>query len=247
MYSFLKSPTKQLPPILHQHPACIWASQRGAAVGAANDPGCQAKTAEAPEMFLRFPRPVALHGIPVLDVQFHLLYHRKLDEDLLIDEEAQKYIANGDNVDLQDCKVTKFYADAKAFFIAACKYLKKKLPFQYFLKRFPCPLPLGASGEDFLLELATFQATDITACKKEYPGETWKAAGELNDENGTVLLKFLPSFMLCVGQFSETGLHKWMPFVIFRKTWHSDADISDLGFVCFYAFIFEWKKSKPVG
>ena len=178
-------------------------------------------------------------------------------------------IANGDKVDLQDCKVTEFYADAKAFFIAACKYLKKKLPFQdevlthaeitytalqlgsrssslhYFLKRFPCPLPSGASGEDLLLEFATFQPTDITACKEERPDETWKAIGELNAENGTVLLKFLPSFMLSVGRFSETGLHKWMPFVIFRKTWHSDVDISELGF--FYAFIFEWKKSKPVG
>ena len=67
--------------------------------------------------------------MPVLDVQFHLPYHRKLDKDLLIGEEAQKYIPKWDKVDLQDCKVTEFYADAKAFSIAACKYLKKKLPF----------------------------------------------------------------------------------------------------------------------
>ena len=81
-------------------------------------------------LFLRFLRPVAPHGIPVLDVQFHLQYHHKLDEDLLIGEEARKYIASGDEVGLRYCKVTYFYADAKAFFVAACTYLKKKLPFQ---------------------------------------------------------------------------------------------------------------------
>ena len=43
-------------------------------------------------LFLRFLRPVALHDMRVLDVQFHLPYHRKLDKDLLIGEEAQKYI-----------------------------------------------------------------------------------------------------------------------------------------------------------
>ena len=31
------------------------------------------------------------------------------------------------------------------------------------------------------------------------------------------------------------------------KTWHSNADISDLGYFFFNAFIIEWKKSKPVG
>ena len=182
-------------------------------------------------LFLRFLRPVALRGVPIFDVQFHLPYHCKLDEDLLIGKEARKYIANGGKVGLRDCKVTELYADAKAFFIAACTYLKKKLPFEDavlthaeitdtalqldnrsslhdLLKRFPCPLPSGASGEDLLLKFATVQATDVTACKKECSDETRKAIGELNAENGTVLLKFLPSFMLSVGQFSEAGLHK---------------------------------------
>ena len=81
-------------------------------------------------LFLRFLRPVALHGVPVLDVHIHLTYHHKLDEDLLLGEEARKYIASGDKVGLRHCKVTSFYADAKAFVIAACTYLKKKLPFQ---------------------------------------------------------------------------------------------------------------------
>lgn len=81
-------------------------------------------------LFLRFLKPVALHGIPVLEVQFHPSYQHKLDADLLIGHEARKYIANGDKVDLRDCKVTEFYADVKAFFVAACTYLKKKLPFQ---------------------------------------------------------------------------------------------------------------------
>jgi len=192
-------------------------------------------------LFLRFLRPVALHGVPVLDVQFHLPYHHKLDEDLLIGEEARKYIAGGDKVGLRHCKVTDFYADTKAFFVAACTYLKKKLPFQdevlihaeitdtglqldsrssslhYLLKRFPCLLPLGASGEDLLLEFATFQATDITGCKKERLDETWKAIGELNDENGTVLLKFLPSFMLSVLTIPHSSAHCERVFSCVRK------------------------------
>ena len=38
----------------------------------------------------------------------------------------------------------------------------------------------------------------------------------------------------------------WLPHR-YPKTWHSDADISDLGLFIFHAFIFAWKKSKPVG
>ena len=66
------------------------------------------------------------------------------------------------------------------------------------MKRFPRLLRSGASEEDLLLEFATSQATDITACKKERLDETRKATGEMNDENGTCLFKILPSFMLSI-------------------------------------------------
>lgn len=69
---------------------------------------------------------------------------------------------------------------------------------RFFMSRFPCLLPSGASEEDLLLEFATFQATDITACKKERLDETWKAIAEMKDENGAVLLKLLPCFLLSV-------------------------------------------------
>ena len=88
-----------------------------------------------------------------------------------------------------------FFPDVKAFLVASCPYLKKQLPLQdevlihaeitdtalqldstssslrYFMKMSPCLQPSGASG-DLLLEFATFQATDITVCKKERLDET---------------------------------------------------------------------------
>ena len=192
-------------------------------------------------LFLRFLKPVALHGKPVLDVQFHPPYHHKADADLLIGDAARKYIANGDRVGLRDSKVTEFYSDVKAFFIASCTYLKNKLPFKdellihveiadialqldtkpssvrYFLNRFPCLLASGVSEEDILLEFSIFQATDITTCKKKRLDETWKTIAELKDDNGAVLLKHLPRFMLSLLTIPHSSAHCERVFSCVRK------------------------------
>ena len=193
------------------------------------------------QLFLRFLKPVALHGIPILEVQFHPSDHHKQDEDLLIGDAARKYIADRHKVGLKDSKVAKFYSDVKAFFVAACTYLRKKLPFQdellmhaeiadtalqldskvsslrFFMKRYPCLLPKGASEEDLQLEFATYQSADITACKRDRLDETWKAIAELKDENSAVLLKFLPSFMLYILTVPHSSAHCERVFSCVRK------------------------------
>ena len=71
---------------------------------------------------------------------------------------------------------------------------------------------------------------------------------DLNCKFGSVAYRGHPNKLtgLHLWRFKLEILQSWLPRR-YPQTWHSDADISDLGLLFFYAFIFTRKELKPVG
>ena len=79
------------------------------------------------------------------------------------------------------------------------------------------PATIGCLGRRPSTRICNFPGHWYHMMQKERLDETWKAIGELNDENGTVLLKFLPSFMLSVLTIPHSSAHCERVFSCVRK------------------------------
>ena len=94
-------------------------------------------------------------------------YNQKVDKELVIGEEAKRFIEEKEKHHLRDSRLKEFYSNVRQYFAAACDYIKKNLPLndpvlchaevadtdnqvtakasslEFFMKRYPCLLPEG--------------------------------------------------------------------------------------------------------
>ena len=119
-------------------------------------------------ILVRFVKPSAMFGKCVDEVQYSVRYNQKANNELVIGEACQNFIASRSQNYLQDKRVEEFYSNVRLYFMKACNYLMEKLPLNdpllqhaevadilkqqeskssdlmYFLERFPGLIPLGS-------------------------------------------------------------------------------------------------------
>ena len=155
----------------------------------------------------RFVKPSALvHALPEA-VDYKQTYNIKSNSELVIGEEARLFIENKASNHLRESRIEEFYKTVKAYFLSLADYLKKWLPLaepllrhaeivdldmqleakseslRFFLTRFPCLLPEGATTDLIIEQFTYYQCTDVSSCRSEDDrvDAVWKKIGELDD------------------------------------------------------------------
>ncbi|XP_064648741.1 uncharacterized protein LOC135500955 [Lineus longissimus] len=173
------------------------------------------------DLLIRFKLPGALNGRTATGVSLANGVGQKLDNDLIIGDNAREAIARKAENRLRDSRIKEFYATARQCFLEGCRYIKEKLHLDeellrhaevvdvdlrlngatstdllYFIKRFPCLLPEGVSRETLELEFADYQSLDVQPHKKDRIDATWSAIGQVKDSTGHFTYKNLAQVML---------------------------------------------------
>lgn len=194
-------------------------------------------------ILVRFVKPSAIVGKSVDEVEYQLSYNQKVDKELVIGEEAKKFIAEKEKHHLRDSRLKEFYSNVRQYFAAACDYMKKNLPLndpvlchaevadidkkiavqasslEFFMKKYPCVLPEGVTSDVILEEFALYQSfdvkTEIAECKRI--DEKWNAVGKIKNEAGIFLFVNLASVMCGILCIPYSSAHCERVFSVVRK------------------------------
>jgi hypothetical protein len=88
----------------------------------------------------------------------------------------------------------------------------------FFVDRFPCLLPPGASKDTIIEQFTDYQSTNVTACVSDSMDKTWWAIGVTKDTDGTQKLKELSLFMCGILTIPHSSAHCERIFSCVRKT-----------------------------
>lgn len=155
----------------------------------------------------------------VLEIDFTKATNHK--PQVLLSEETESMLRRKDELHLREERIVEFHQRTKKFYVAACTYIKTKLPMKeelllnaqvadvdrrvevtdkelsYFLQRFPCMLPAGSTIDTVKLEFASYQSHPIIPkLKKETIDATWAAIGQTKDAAGVPMFSNLARVML---------------------------------------------------
>lgn len=150
-------------------------------------------------LFSRFLIPNSTVGKSLDEVDFKSAANQKKNEDLIIGEAARDFIAEKEKNKLRDHRLEEFYSNVRRFLVTACQYLLTNLPLndpalknaevadvslqksdtigpdnlRFFINKFPCILPEGATKDTIIEQFCTYQLLDVSVCKKDRMDSTW--------------------------------------------------------------------------
>lgn len=157
-------------------------------------------------IFSKFLKPVARKNKDVRHVEYKLPYNICTDDQLVIGEEAKQFLDSKDENHLRDARVHEFFKAVKAYYIQLVDYLKPRLPLddpvlkharvvdvclqdqssisslRFFLDRFPCLLPAGATVNMVTEQFAEYQGADVSSCIDTRMDQTWVNIGRLTTD-----------------------------------------------------------------
>ena len=186
------------------------------------------------QILVRFVKPSALLYKSASDVDLDQACNIKDDKEILLGN------ASDTVTQLKEEKKKEFLSSARKFYLTSAKYLKAKLPFQdellqhaevadpakqleakfssvaYFLRRFPCMLPEGASAVDVEKEFLDYQSTDIRHCIHERVDQTWGSIFKMVTD-GEKCFEVLPKVMAAVLCIPHSSAHCERVFSQVRK------------------------------
>ena len=187
----------------------------------------------------RFVKPSAMISKSVDEVSYKLSYNVKANSDLIIGEDATKFIADKDQNCLKPRRIEEFFEGVVTYFQTLCDYLMVKLPLNdpllaaaevvdvelqsssklsdihFFMDRYPC---LISTTKDIILEqFSEYQFTDISSCKSDRIDLTWSNIGNMKDLDGSFKFKELSLFMLGILTIPHSSAHCERIFSCVRK------------------------------
>ena len=191
------------------------------------------------DLALRFLKPAAIRGVLISQIQFSVPYNQKKDADLLIGDQATKFIEEGHALRAE--KLAEFYVNVKKFFCEALSYMKKKLPMEdeflahaevadpkeqvtskqssikFFLNKYPAIMPQNCTHQKLLEEYALYQSTVIEEVEDESADAFWKRVSQMKDADGSLQFAYLPQFMVAILTIPHSSAHCERVFSCVRK------------------------------
>ncbi|XP_064635757.1 uncharacterized protein LOC135492941 [Lineus longissimus] len=201
------------------------------------------------DLLLRYKMPEAIRHVAIENMNVTTELGQRQDADLFIGEEARNFIADKDNNGLRGHRIKDFFSGVRKFFIAACSYLKEKLPLQepllkhaevadtkkringaqaadlgYFLDTFPALIPEGVSRETVELEFAEYQSeSEIPVAEGiDDIDKKWVQIGKMEDGGGVPMFKNLAHVILGILTIPHSNAQCERVFSSVRqnKTWN---------------------------
>lgn len=195
------------------------------------------------DILSRFVKPSAFTFKGAEDVEYKLPYNQKANQDLIIGEAATKFIENKSENHLRDSRLKEFYGNVRKYFELCVDYMKQKLPLNdellkhaevcdvanrkmakssdllFFLKKFPCLIPEGATIDSLLEQFASYQIQNIDSCIEDSDriDETWVRIGSYKNESGIRVYSHLSLVMRGVLTIPHSSAHCERVFSCVRK------------------------------
>ncbi|XP_067668324.1 uncharacterized protein [Haliotis asinina] len=195
------------------------------------------------DLLVRFITPAGMHSVHVTEVSLDDEKLLKPASEVLIGEEARKFISMKTEMHLRDSRIEEFYANARLFYVASCKYIKQKFPLtdtllshaevadidlqlhkslsdlQYFQKKYPCLVPVGCSLDTREMEYTTYQSYELPKALLEIDrmDKKWVRLSEVKDATDEMMFSNLSKFMLGILTIPHSNAACERVFSVVRK------------------------------